>query len=82
MGLSMGYQKVNRPSNAIPDSVAWKTLGLSRATFFRRLKEGTLTAPILRSGTARRWWTPSDIEIAQQELGAVPVEDGQAQWSV
>jgi predicted DNA-binding transcriptional regulator AlpA len=66
----MPYQRVNRPPNAIPDSLAWKTLGLSRATFFRKLKEGALTAPILRSGTARRWWTPSDIEIARQELTA------------
>jgi len=64
----MPYQRVNRPPNAIPDSVAWKTLGLSRATFFRKLKEGALTAPIVRSGTTRRWWTPSDIEIARQEL--------------
>jgi hypothetical protein len=71
----MTYLKVSRPSNAVPDSVAWKTLGLSRATFFRRLKEGTLTAPIARSGTARRWWTPADIEIARQELGAV-IEEG------
>jgi predicted DNA-binding transcriptional regulator AlpA len=65
----MAYQRSSRPSNAIPDSVAWKALGLSRATFYRRLKEGTLTAPIARSGTARRWWTPSDIEMARQELG-------------
>jgi predicted DNA-binding transcriptional regulator AlpA len=76
----MAYQKVNRPPNAVPDSVAWKTLGLSRATFFRKLKEGSLTAPITRSGTARRWWTPSDIEIARQELEAVGLE-GQTQWS-
>jgi predicted DNA-binding transcriptional regulator AlpA len=66
----MPYVKVSRPANAIPDSVAWKTLGLSRATFFRKLKDGTLTAPITRSGTSRRWWTPADIEIARVELGA------------
>lgn len=66
----MTYQKVSRPSNAVPDSIAWKALGLSRATFYRRLKEGTLTAPIARTGTTRRWWTPSDIEMARQELTA------------
>ena len=74
----MPYVKVSRPVNAVPDSVAWKTLGLSRATFFRKLKEGTLTAPISRSGTTRRWWTPADIEIARQELGAV-AQEGQSE---
>lgn len=64
----MAYDKVLRPSNAVPDSVAWKALGLSRATFFRRLKEGTLSAPVSRAGTTRRWWTESDLEIARQEL--------------
>lgn len=72
----MPYARVSRPPNAVPDSVAWKTLGLSRATFFRRLKEGILTAPITRSGTKRRWWTPADIEIARQELTAPAREVG------
>jgi len=72
----MPYMKVSRPPNAVPDSVAWKTLGVSRATFFRRLKQGTLTAPIARSGTARRWWTPADIEIARQELADSAQEGG------
>ena len=70
----MPYVKVSRPPNAVPDSVAWKTLGVSRATFFRKLKEGRLTAPIARSGTSRRWWTPADLEIARQELGAAGQE--------
>lgn len=71
----MPYVKVSRPPNAVPDSVAWKRLGLSRATFYRKLKEGSLTAPITRSGTTRRWWTPSDIEIARQELSGTVQED-------
>ena len=50
----MPYVKVSRPPNAVPDAVAWRTLGVSRATFFRKLKEGTLTAPITRIGTSRR----------------------------
>ena len=74
----MPYVKVSRPSNAVPDSIAWKTLGVSRATFFRKLKEGTLTAPIMRSGTSRRWWTPADIEMARQELEAV-AQEGRSQ---
>ena len=64
----MAYQRVTRPPNALPDELAWKTLGLSRATFFRKLKEGALTVPVQRQGTSRRWWTPTDIELAQQEL--------------
>ena len=74
-GKGMPYMKVLRPLNALPDSLAWRTLGVSRATFFRKLKEGTLTAPITRSGTSRRWWTPADIEIAREELGAA-VQEG------
>ncbi len=66
----MPYQRATRPPNAVPDEMVWRTLGLSRATFYRRLKDGTLTAPMERSGTTRRWWTPSDIEIARQEMAA------------
>lgn len=64
----MAYQKICRPTNALPDSLVWKRLGLSRATFFRKLKNGSLSAPVQRSGTLRRWWTPADIEVAGQEL--------------
>ena len=60
--------------NAVPDAVAWKSLGLSRATFFRKLKGGTLTAPVSRKDTRRRWWTPADLEIARQELAATGPE--------
>lgn len=66
----MAYQKVPRPANAVPDELVWKTLGLSRATFFRKLKDGQLTSPLVRNGTTRRWWTPSDLEVARQELAA------------
>jgi hypothetical protein len=66
----MPYVRASRPSNAVADSVAWKTLGLSRATFFRKLKSGLLTAPIARSGSSRRWWTPADLEMAASELAA------------
>lgn len=71
----MGLVRVPRPSNAVPDSVAWDMLGLSRATFFRKLKDGTLTAPIPRNGTSRRWWTAADIEVARQELSGTRQED-------
>jgi len=68
----MAYTKVPRPLNAVPDSIAWTALGLSRATFFRKLKEGILTAPLPRPGTTRRWWTPADLETARQELAPNP----------
>ncbi len=64
----MAYSRVPRPSNTIPDAIAWKALGLSRATFFRMLKSGELTSPVVRDGTSRRWWTPADLEAARQEL--------------
>jgi predicted DNA-binding transcriptional regulator AlpA len=64
----MAYQRVPRPANAVPDEMVWKALGLSRATFFRKLKDGAISAPVPREGTARRWWTPADIELAHQEL--------------
>jgi predicted DNA-binding transcriptional regulator AlpA len=64
----MAYQRVPRPSNALPDELVWKALGLSRATFFRKLKDGSISSPTLRDGTMRRWWTPADIELAHQEL--------------
>ena len=66
----MAYQKVPRPANAVPDELVWKTLCLSRATFFRKLKDGHITPPLIRAGTTRRWWTPSDVELARQELAA------------
>ncbi len=64
----MAYQRVPRPANTIPDSLAWKALGLSRATFFRKLKAGRLSSPLTRRGTVRRWWTPADLELARLEL--------------
>ena len=46
---------------------------MSRATFYRKLKNGTLTAPILRDGTARLWWTPADLDVAILEVVKRPV---------
>lgn len=69
----MAYQRVPRPSNAIPNCLAWKALCMSRATFYRKLKNGTLTAPILRDGTARLWWTPADLDVAILEVVKRPV---------
>jgi hypothetical protein len=38
-------------------------------TLFRKLKDGTITAPIPVEGTQRRWWRPADIEVAREQLG-------------
>ena len=65
-----------RPANAVPDAVAWGRLGLSRATFFRKLRTGALSAPVARSGTRRRWWTPSDLDCAREELAWRPAAGG------
>lgn len=73
---TMPYLRASRPTNAVPDSVAWKALGLSRATFFRKLKGGALTAPIARAGTSRRWWTPADLEMARLELDEAKGKEG------
>jgi len=70
----MPYQRITRPSNTIPDSGAIRQLGISRATFYRKLKEGCITSPTSRGESSRRWWTPADIECARQELSAVSKE--------
>lgn len=45
-------------------------LGISRATFYRRLQDGTLTAPAGRLGKHRRLWTLAEIAFAQEQLQA------------
>lgn len=64
----MAYQRVPRPANAIPNCLVWKALCLSRATFYRYLRNGSLTAPIARDGTTRLWWTRADLEVAMIEI--------------
>jgi hypothetical protein len=40
---------------------------MSRATFFRKLKNG-LPTPEPIEGTQRRWWTEGDLEVAREYL--------------
>jgi predicted DNA-binding transcriptional regulator AlpA len=45
-------------------------LGISRATFYRRLQDGTLAPPAGRIGKRRRVWTLAEIELAREQLQA------------
>ena len=61
---------VPRPLNALPDEIAARQLQISRMTLFRKLKDGTISAPATFSGTSRRWWRAADIETAREQLAA------------
>jgi predicted DNA-binding transcriptional regulator AlpA len=50
-------------------------LGISRRTFFRKLSAGEITPPVERTGTKRRWWTETDVEIAKQELEGMEAQE-------
>ena len=63
----MAYKKVPQRAAAYCDAAAMRLLGLSRATFFRKLKNG-LPAPEPMEGTQRRWWTEGDLEMAREYL--------------
>ena len=62
------FRRVPRPVNAVPDEIAAQQLGISRMTMFRKLRDGSLTAPASISGTKRRWWRPADIAVAREQL--------------
>jgi predicted DNA-binding transcriptional regulator AlpA len=53
----------------VSDSEAIRTLGISRATFFRLLQRGLLPEPSPLNGTKRRWWTFADLQSAKDALG-------------
>jgi predicted site-specific integrase-resolvase len=44
-------------------------LGISRATFYRRLKNGAISVPAGRLGK-RRLWTLAEVAVAQEQLRA------------
>jgi predicted DNA-binding transcriptional regulator AlpA len=62
------FRTVPRPLNALPDSLAAQQLQISRMTLFRKLKDGTISAPAGVAGTSRRWWRSADIETAREQL--------------
>lgn len=49
-----GVAPANEPAILLADNTAAALLGISRATFWRRVKDGTFPAPI-RIGGATRW---------------------------
>ena len=52
----------------LPDGVAFSHLGISRRTFYRYLKDGTIEPPPGRLGKNRRGWTQGDIELAADQI--------------
>ncbi len=59
-----------RSRSGISDTGAISMLGISRATFYRRLQDGTLTPPAGRIGKRRRVWMLAEIELAKEQLQA------------
>ncbi len=60
----------SRSSSGISDFGAISMLGVSRATFYRRLRDGTISPPAGRLGKRRRLWTLAEISLAQEQLQA------------
>lgn len=57
-----------RSQSGLSDAVVIGMLGISRATFYRRLGDGTLTPPSGRQGKNRRLWTTAEVLLAQEQL--------------
>jgi hypothetical protein len=64
-------RNVPRLLNALPDDLAARQLQISRMTLFRKLKDGTISAPAPVPGTRRRWWRLADIETAREQLNSL-----------
>lgn len=60
----------NRNRSGILDSAAISMLGISRATFYRRLQDGTITPPSGVVGKRRRLWTMAEVVLAKEQLQA------------
>ena len=54
----------------LSDRIAILRLGISRRTFYRYLKDGTIEPPSGRLGKNRRGWTPTDITLAEEQMKA------------
>ncbi len=59
-----------RSRSGVSDAGVMSMLGVSRATFYRRLQDGTLTPPAGRIGKRRRIWTLAEIQLAKEQLQA------------
>jgi predicted site-specific integrase-resolvase len=59
----------NRSRSGMSDAGVIGMLGISRATFYRRLKNGAISVPAGRLGK-RRLWTLAEVAVAQEQLRA------------
>jgi predicted DNA-binding transcriptional regulator AlpA len=64
----MPRKRVRLRSSGYRDPAVIAALGISRATFYRRLQDGTLSKPVAKAGKNRRLWTDGDLALARQEL--------------
>ena len=67
-------QDRRRRSSGLSDAGAIGMLGISRATFYRRLRDGILEPPCGRLGKRRRIWTLFEIQLAQERLQTSKVQ--------
>jgi predicted DNA-binding transcriptional regulator AlpA len=65
---SLPRRRVPVRDNGVSDDYAMQVLGISRATFFRLLRDEALPQPTPLNGTKRRWWTEADLQIAKDAL--------------
>jgi hypothetical protein len=63
----MPTRKVPQRESAVSDAGAMRQLSLGKTTFFKYLKTG-MPVPEPVPGTARRWWTEGDLELAREFL--------------
>jgi len=52
----------------LSDSAVITRLGISRRTFYRLLKDGTITPPLAKLAKNRRGWTIPEMELARAEM--------------
>jgi len=72
-----GYmpRRRQRPPSGYRDPAVVAALGISRATFYRRLQDGTISQPVGKVGKNRRLWSEAEIALARQELQRSQRED-------
>jgi hypothetical protein len=63
----MPSKKVPQRNSALSDAGAMRQLGIGKTSFFKWLKLG-MPVPEPLPGTARRWWTEGDLELAREFL--------------
>ena len=59
---------IDEPSILLSDNAAAALIGISRATFWRRVNDGTMPEPVKLGGATR--WYRSEVVAALDKLGA------------